>query len=384
MPPFIPYSRQHIEEDDIEAVVRVLRSDWLTQGPAIEQFERVVADYCGAAHAVAVSNGTAGLHLACLALGLSEGDLAWTSPLSFAASANCARFCGVEVDFVDIDTDTGNMSVTLLAEKLEKATKAGRLPKLVIPVHYAGRACDMKAIGGLKKQYGFKVIEDAAHALGAQYTDGTQVGGGTSDATVFSFHPVKPVTTGEGGMVMTQDAKLAERIRMLRTHGITRETSQLQQKDKPSWYYEMQDLGYNYRITDIQAALGIGQMKKLGRFIERRRALAERYRHLLKDAPLTLPPPDKGCGWHLYAVQVDAKVRDRVFETLRNKNIGVNVHYLPIHLQPYYRTLGFREGQFPKAEAFFAGELSLPLHPRLTEAEQDYVAGTLAAALAEH
>ncbi|MDE3016634.1 MAG: UDP-4-amino-4,6-dideoxy-N-acetyl-beta-L-altrosamine transaminase [Pseudomonadota bacterium] len=378
--PFIPYSRQTIEDDDVEAVVRALRSDWLTQGPAIERFERAVADYCGAPQAVAVSSATAGLHLACLALGVSEGDVVWTSPLSFAASANCAHYCGAEVDFVDIDTGSGNMSVAALAAKLGEAARARRLPKLIIPVHYAGRACDMEAIGALKERYGFHVIEDAAHALGAQYADGSPVGGhAAADAAVFSFHPVKPVTTGEGGMVVTQDAGLADRIRPLRTHGITRDPSQLQQKNMPAWYYEMQRLGFNYRITDIQAALGISQMAKLDRFIRARRTLAERYRHLLRNSPLTLPPPGVYCGWHLYVVQVDA--RDAVFEKMREQNIGVNVHYMPIHLQPYYRALGFKEGWFPKAEAFFKGALSLPLHPRLTEREQDDVVAALRDAL---
>ncbi len=383
---FIPYSCQLIEEDDIEAVVRVLRSEWLTQGPDIEAFEKNVATYCKSPHAVAVSSATAGLHLACMALGIGEGDLVWTSPLSFAASANCARYVGAEVDFVDIDSDTGNMCVSALKTKLEMAEKTGRLPTCVIPVHYAGRACDMPAIHALKEQYKFSLIEDAAHALGGRYGDGTPVGcNPASDMAVFSFHPVKPITTGEGGMVTTHNPELAERLRQLRTHGITRDTAKLQKKNRPAWYYEQQSLGYNYRITDMQAALGSSQMAKLDRFIDRRRALAERYLTLLKSLPLMLPLPDRHSGWHLYAVRIDPSrtqtTRDEVFATLRAQNIGVNVHYMPIHWQPYYQSLGFKEGQFPKAEAFFNQELSLPMHPRLSDKDQDFVAQTLANAL---
>ena len=379
---FIPYSCQNLEEDDIEAVVRVLRSDWLTQGPAIAQFEKSVSDYCGVEHAVAVSSATAGLHLACMALGIGAGDLVWTSPLSFAASANCARYVGAEVDFVDIDAHTGNMCMTTLSQKLEQADASKALPKLVIVVHYAGRSCDMEALGKLKKRYGFKVMEDAAHSLGAHYANGKPVGStAVGDVCSFSFHPVKPITTGEGGVVTTHDATLGEHIRMLRTHGITREASQLRQKNKPAWYYEQQELGFNYRISDICAALGTSQMGKLDRFIAARRALAVKYEAMLKSLPLKLPPPDQYCGWHLYSVVLDSArtklTRDALFAKLREKNIGVNVHYIPIHLHPYYRALGFTEGQFPKAEAFFAGCLSLPLHPKLSEADQEFVVQTL-------
>lgn len=379
---FIPYSCQLIEDDDIDAVVAVLRSDWLTQGPNIERFEQAVAGYCGVPHGVAISNATAGLHLVCMALGVGAGDVVWTSPLSFTASSNCALYVGAEVDFVDIDPATGNICVQALTEKLEAAKRTGRLPKLIIPVHYAGRACDMDALGALKEKYGFALVEDAAHALGAQYSNGAAVGNHkASDAVVFSFHPVKPITTGEGGVVVTRDAKLADNVRLLRTHGITRDAALLQQKNMPAWYYEQQELGYNYRITDFQAALGTSQMGKLDRFIAARRAIAARYDALLKNLPLLLPPIDTGTGWHLYPIQLDPVrcnvSRDAVFEQMRAQQIGVNVHYIPIHLHPYYRTLGFKPGQFPHAEHFFNHCLSLPVHPRLTSADQDVVVTAL-------
>jgi UDP-4-amino-4,6-dideoxy-N-acetyl-beta-L-altrosamine transaminase len=379
---FIPYSRQYIEEDDIAAVVKVLRSDWLTQGPHIEQFENAVASYCTAPHAVAINSATAGLHLTCMALGVTSGDVVWTSPLSFTASANCARYVGADIDFVDVDPATGNMCVHELTKKLETAQRAGRLPKAVVIVHYAGRACDVESFASLKQRYGFALIEDAAHALGAHYINGTLVGSSPlSDAVVFSFHPVKPITTGEGGMVVTHHAALANRIRMLRTHGITRDASQMQKKDMPAWYYEQQTLGYHYRITDMQAALGTSQMDKINRYIGLRRDLAVRYHALLRELPLRLPPPDAHCGWHLYAVQVDhtrtSHTRDQIFAALRAHNIGVNVHYIPIHLHPYYRMLGFTDGQFPAAEHFFNQCLSLPVYPQMTEADQDIVVKNL-------
>ena len=380
---FIPYSCQLIEDDDIEAMVAVLRSDWLTQGPNIEDFEQAVAGYCGVPHGVAISNATAGLHLVCMALGIGAGDLVWTSPLSFTASANCARYVGADIDFVDIDPVTGNMSVQALQQKLQGAERSGRLPKLVIPVHYAGRACDMDGLAALKGRYGFALVEDAAHALGAHYANGKVVGShSASDAVVFSFHPVKPITTGEGGVVVTRDKTLADNVRLLRTHGITRDAALLQQKNMPSWYYEQQELGFNYRITDFQAALGTSQMGKLDRFITARRTIATRYDALLKNLPLLLPPIDAHSGWHLYPIQLDparCKVtRDTVFEQMRTHKIGVNVHYIPIHLQPYYQALGFTVGQFPQAENFFAHCLSLPVHQRLTEADQDVVVAALA------
>ena len=379
---FLAYSRQCIDDDDIEAVVRVLRSDWLTQGPSIDAFEASVSSYCKAPHGVAVANATAGLHITCLALGVGVGDLVWTSPMSFVASANAARYLDAEIDFVDIDGDTGNMSVAHLREKLEEAADLGRLPKVIIPVHFAGRACDMEAIHALKAQYGFAIIEDAAHALGASYESGEPVGShAASDATVFSFHPVKPITTGEGGLIVTHDKALADKVRLLRSHSVVRDAALLEQKDMPAWYWEQQGIGFNYRMTDFQAALGTSQMKKLDRFIATRRTLARRYHELLKGLPLAMPPASDHTGWHLYVVQVEAQ-RDRIFKALRDANIGVGVHYIPIHLHPYYRGLGFKEGQFPNAEGFYARCLSLPLHQGMSEADQDRVVATLKTALA--
>jgi UDP-4-amino-4,6-dideoxy-N-acetyl-beta-L-altrosamine transaminase len=382
---FIPYSRQHIDEDDIEAVARVLRSDWLTQGPDIEQFEQNVAAYCHAPHAVAAASATAGLHIACMALGLGRGDRVWTSPLSFVASANCARYLSADVDFVDIEPDTGNLSVPQLERKLQAAERSGRLPKILIPVHYAGRACDMKAIAALKARYGFTVIEDAAHALGAFYANDKPVGSNSaSEAIVFSFHPVKSITTGEGGAVVTHDGALADRLRMLRRHGITRDPALLQHKQMPAWYYEQQHLGYHYRMTDLQAALGSSQLKKLERFMALRRTLAERYHRSLETLPLQLPAPDNRSSWHLYPVVLKDNAplaRDALFNAMRERGIGVNVHYFPIYLQPYYRALGFTDGHCPEAEAFASRCLSLPLHPGLSQEDQDYVIETLRTAL---
>lgn len=378
---FIHYSRQSIDEEDIEAVVRVLRSDFLTQGPAIEQFEQGVARVAATPAAIAVSSATAGLHLACIAAGIASGDTVWTSAISFAASANCARYVGAHIDFVDVDTDTGNLCPQELAEKLAKASAAGTLPKALIVVHFSGRTCNMEAIYALKEQYGFSVIEDAAHAFGAFYPTGKPVGSDSrSLAVVFSFHPVKPITTGEGGAITTHDAQFAKKLRMLRTHGITRDPEQLEQANMPAWYYEQQLLGYNYRMTDIQAALGESQSKKIHRFNDARRQLATRYANILDGLPLLLPPADNHSSWHLYVVRLSAGTRlsrDDAFRKLRAENIGVNVHYMPIHLHPYYQRLGFSKGQFPKAEAFFDQALSLPLHQGLVLSDQDFVAQTL-------
>ncbi len=371
----IPYSRQQIDEDDIAAVVSVLRSDFITQGPTIARFEEAVASYCGASHAVAVSSCTAGLHLTCLALGIGSGDTVWTSPISFVASANCARYCGAAVDFVDVDPATGNIDPAALEAKL--ATAGGNLPKALVVVHFSGRACDMESIARLCRPHGIRIIEDAAHALGA-VCQGKPVGAGAySDATLFSFHPVKSVTTGEGGMVVTNDAALARSLTLLRTHGITRDTDLLFARKEGGWYYEMQLLGYHYRLTDIQAALGESQMKKLDRFVAERRRLAARYREKLNNLSLTLPPHDPESAWHLYIIHVEETRRAALYDGLRKAGIGVNVHYIPIHLQPYYRKLGFRPGDFPRAEVFYAGALSLPLYPGLTDTMQDEVAKAL-------
>jgi UDP-4-amino-4,6-dideoxy-N-acetyl-beta-L-altrosamine transaminase len=371
----IPYGRQHITDEDVAAVVRVLRSDWLTQGPSVPEFESQVAEYCGVSHAIAVNSATSALHIACLALELGPGDWLWTSPITFAASANCGLYCGARVDFVDIDPATYNMSVQRLAAKLEQAARESRLPKVVVPVHLAGQSCDMAAIAELAHKYGFRVIEDASHAIGATW-DGARVGACVhSDITVFSFHPVKIITTGEGGMVLTRDAGLARKLEKLRTHGITRRAEEMHSQDGP-WYYEQLMLGFNYRMTDIQAALGRSQFTRLERYIERRRVLARRYDELLRELPLILPWQDSRSqsAWHLYVVQLDgptAKASRRAFfESMRQAGIGVNVHYIPVHLLPFHRSKGFAPGDFPEAERYYERAISLPLFYALSDAEQ--------------
>lgn len=379
----IPYGRQDIDAADIAAVVEVLDSDWLTQGPVVPRFEAALAARCGALGGVAVNSATSALHLVCLALGVGPGDLGWTVPNTFVASANCLRYCGAAVDFVDIDPLTLNLSIPALEEKLCAARKAGRLPKVVIPVHFAGRSCDMAAIGTLAHEYGFKVIEDASHAVGARHA-GVPVGGcAFSDACVFSFHPVKIMTTGEGGMILSRDDNLLHHAARLRSHGITREPGEMEGDSEGPWYYQQIELGFNYRMTDIQAALGLSQLARLDAFLARRRDLARRYDALLAGLPLARPPLDDDAAWHLYAVRLhDASRRRQVFERLRAAGIGVNVHYIPVHLQPDYRRLGFKAGDFPEAERHYAGALSLPLHARLSEGEQGRVADALAEALA--
>lgn len=381
----IPYGRQDVSEADIAAVVEVLRSDWLTQGPAVERFEQAVSGYCGARHAVAVSSGTAALHLACLALGLGPGDRLWTSPNTFVASANCALYCGAEVDFVDIDPRTYNLCTESLAKKLEQAERDGTLPKVVVPVHFAGQPCDMAGIAALAQRYGFHVIEDASHAVGARYRDTVTGDCRYSDMTVFSFHPVKIITSGEGGMVTTNDSELQRRLASRRSHGISRDPAELTRQDQGGWYYEQQALGFNYRMTDMQAALGTSQLAKIDAFVARRAALAARYDQALDGLGLILPrqQPDCRSAHHLYPVCLPggAGQRRRVYEHLHRADIRVQVHYIPVHTQPYYRELGFRDGQFPQAEAYYASTLSLPLFPALTEAEQDRVVAVLTEAL---
>ncbi|MFS2159098.1 UDP-4-amino-4,6-dideoxy-N-acetyl-beta-L-altrosamine transaminase [Pseudomonas sp. Pseusp122] len=375
----IPYGRQSLDQADIDAVVRVLESDWLTQGPTLERFEAAVAGHCEAAYGVAVCNATAALHIACLAADLGPGDWLWTSPNTFLASANCARFCGASVDFVDIDPLTWNLDVQALAYKLEQAEQQGRLPKVLIPVAFSGQSCDMRAIAALAERYGFIVIEDASHAVGARYA-GRPVGCGDYAAmTVFSFHPVKIITTGEGGMVLTNRPALAERLRRLRSHGMTRDPAQMDEASHGPWYYQQVELGFNYRMTDMQAALGLSQLGKLAAFVERRRELAARYHSLLAGLPLQLPAPqpEAESAWHLYVVRLQTgrigKSHREVFEALREAGIGVNLHYIPVHLQPYYRALGFAPGDFPEAERYYGQALTLPLYPAMSEAEQDIV-----------
>lgn len=384
--PFIPYGRQNISEQDIAAVIEVLQSDWITQGPAIERFEQAVADYCRVQYAVAVSSATAGLHIACLAAGLETGDWLWTSPNTFVASANCGLYCGAAVDFVDIDPQTYNLSAIALQQKLAN-TSVDRLPKVVIPVHFAGQSCEMEKVAELAQQYGFQVIEDAAHAIGGSYK-GQPVGCCEfSEMAVFSFHPVKIVTTGEGGMVLTNRQDLYEKLIRLRTHGITRNPDLLQEASHGPWYYQQLELGFHYRMTDIQAALGTSQMQRLKDFVSRRRYLAERYDRLLAPLPLTLPyqHPDTQSSWHLYVIQLKLdqihKTHRQVFEALRQAKIGVNLHYIPVHTQPYYQSRGFQWGDFPVAEDYYRRAISLPLYYDLTEADQERVVNTLNAIL---
>jgi UDP-4-amino-4,6-dideoxy-N-acetyl-beta-L-altrosamine transaminase len=375
----IPYGRQHITEDDIAAVTAVLRSDYLTQGPAVPAFEQAVAAHCGVAHAIAVSNATAALHIACLALEVGPGDLVWTTPITFVASANCALYCGAEVDFVDIDARTWNLDVEALAAKLAQAARAGRLPKVVVPVHLCGQPCDMAAIHALAQQYGFKVIEDASHAIGGRYRDEPIGNCRYSDITVFSFHPVKIITTGEGGMALTADAELARRLNLLRSHGITRDPEQMTQASEGPWYYQQVTLGFNYRMTDIQAALGLSQMQQLTAAVAQRHALAQRYDQLLADLPLQLPwqHPDAYSGLHLYVVRLQlsgiGRSHRQVFESLRADGILVNLHYIPVYRQPYYQRFGYAAASFPQAEQYYAEAITLPMYPQLTAAEQDFV-----------
>lgn len=376
----IHYGQQFITQADIDAVNEVLLSINLTQGPTIAKFESSVKMAVAVKNAIAVNSATSALHIACMALDLGPGDILWTSPNTFVASSNCALYCGATVDFVDIDPRTYNMSVGALEEKLVLAEREGRLPKIVVPVHYAGQSCDMQTIHSLSKKYGFRIIEDASHAIGGSYL-GQPIGNCRfSDITVFSFHPVKIITTGEGGMAVTQDEALATRLSLYRSHGITRDSAlMLGEMDGP-WYYEQVELGYNYRMTDIHAALGVSQMTRLHMYVDRRHAIAAHYDEVLSGLPLTLPwqNPDSRSAYHLYPIRVktlkgSAQRRLDVFETLRKNDIMVNVHYIPIHTQPYYRKMGFNWGDFPEAEQFYREAISIPIHPRLSEAEIDFV-----------
>ena len=375
---FIPYGRQDISQEDIDAVVDILRSDFLTQGPTVYKFEQCLAEYCGAKYAVAVNSATSALHIACLALDVGINDTVWTSPITFVASANSALYCGADVDFVDIDFETNNISVSSLKEKLEDAKKSNSLPSVVIPVHMGGTSCDMEAIYELSKEYGFRIIEDASHAIGGEYNN-IKVGASPySDITVFSFHPVKIITTGEGGAALTNNKQLFEKLELFRTHGITRDTDKMTHESEGGWYYQQIELGFNYRITDLQAALGISQMSRIDSFVSKRNKLAERYDENLSNLPLALPktPNNTYSSYHLYIIKINEKSkvgRKELFDFLRDNNIGVNVHYIPVHLQPYYKKRGFSEGDFPEAERFYKKAISLPLHPQLTLKEQDFV-----------
>lgn len=385
--PTLPYGRQTISEADIAAVVNVLRGPFLTQGPAVPIFEKAVAEKVGAAYGVAMNSATSALHLACLALELGPDDWLWTTPITFVASANCARYCGAKVDFVDIDPRTGLMSVKALSMKLETAKRNGKLPKIVVPVHLCGTSCEMKSINKLAQEYGFVILEDASHAIGGNYR-GHPVGNCKySSITVFSFHPVKIITTGEGGLATTNDAELAQKMAELRSHGITKDAKRFEHRPAGPWSYEQQNLGYNYRITDIQAALGLSQLQGLDGIVSERNRQIERYRELLAEMPVKLLsiPEDVLSSLHLAVIRLAETEPDKhrlVFEGMRAASIGVQLHYSPVHLQPYYRRLGFREGDFPEAEAYGTNAMSLPLFPGLHDGDQQRVVRTLAELLA--
>lgn len=383
----IPYGRQTIDAEDIQAVVDVLRSDFLTQGPVVPRFEQALANHCGVQNAIAVNSATSALHLACLALGAGPGDRVWTSPNTFVASANCALYCGSTIDFIDIDPRTYNMCAEALAVKLAKAQTTGTLPKIVIPVHFAGLPCDMKAIRALSLRYGFKVIEDASHAIGADYS-GTVIGDcNFSDITVFSFHPVKIITTAEGGVATTRSSELAHKMRLLRTHGISRDSLELERKNEGAWYYEQHFLGFNYRMTEIQASLGLSQLKHLDEWITRRHEIADSYDAELTGLPLVLPqrPSGSHSSLHLYVVQIDHTrtqlTRRVVFDRLRANGVGVNVHYIPVHIQPYFHNLGFRAGQFPVSESYYSRCISIPMFAGLSDSDQALVIRALREAM---
>lgn len=388
MTSIIPYGRQDIHQDDIDAVVTVLRSDFLTQGPAVPAFEKAVADYCGAQHAVAVNSATSALHIACLALGVSKGDSVWTTPVTFVASANCALYCGATVDFVDIDPRTYNLSVERLAEKLALAEKTGNLPKVVIPVHLCGQPCDMAGIHALSQQYGFKIIEDASHAIGGKYKNEFIGNGRYSDISVFSFHPVKIITTGEGGMAVTNDAQLAKHLRLLRSHGITSTPADMQPRPvQEIWNYQQIDLGFNYRMTDIQAALGLSQMRRLNEFVAKRHSISRRYDELLVNMPVVTPwqHADSYSSFHLYLIRLKLgdinKNHRQVYEALRAAGILVNLHYIPVYRQPYYEKKDFRKGYCPEAEQYYSEVISIPMYPGLTDSQQELVVNALKKAI---
>lgn len=379
----IPYGRQDITQEDIDAVVSVLRSDFLTQGPVLPQFELTVAAHVGSKHALAVNSATSALHIACLALELSPGDWLWTTPISFVASANCGLYCGAKVDFVDIDPLTYNLCPSALESKLIEADLAGRLPKVIVAVHLCGQSCDMKAIYALSQKYNFRIIEDASHAIGGKY-NGRFIGDCQySDITVFSFHPVKIITTAEGGMALTNSDALAFKMELLRSHGITRDLNSMSHAPDGPWYYEQIELGFNYRMTELQAALGLSQMERLDSYVSLRHEIAHNYNKLLKELSLKTPweHPDTYSSFHLYVVRLNLdsiqKTHLEIFEVMRGLGIGVNLHYIPIHLHPYYQRMGFKKGDYPQAEAYYREAISLPLYPGLTVNQQLYIADIL-------
>ena len=384
----IPYGKQDVTQEDIDAVVEVLQSDFLTQGPVVLDFEKSVKEYCGAKNAVATNSATSALHLACLALGLGKGDWLWTSPITFVASANCALYCGAKVDFVDIDPLSYNLCPHALEQKLLTAESNGCLPKVVVPVHLSGQPCDMESIHALSVRFGFRVIEDASHAIGGKYKSGSIGNCRYSDITIFSFHPVKIITTAEGGVALTNDSKLLEKMTLLRSHGITRDPAKMSHKSHGSWYYQQVELGYNYRMTGLQAALGVSQVKRLDQYVARRHTLAKRYTMLLYDLPLVTPNQslDSYSAVHLYIIRLQlnkiTRTHYQVFEGLREQGIGVNLHYIPVHTQPYYQQQGFKVGDYPQAEQYYAEAISLPMYPTLTEIEQDTVVAALRKAMA--
>lgn len=383
----IRYGQQDITQDDIDAVVAVLKSINLTQGPSVTRFEECVAAHSGVKHAIAVNSATSALHIACLALDLGPGDLLWTTPNTFVASANCALYCGAQVDFVDIDPRSYNLCPHKLEKKLVAAKASGKLPKIVVPVHLTGQPCDMAAIHALSLEFGFKIIEDASHAIGAKYKGEPLGNCRYSDITVFSFHPVKIITTGEGGMALTNNDELGTRLGLLRSHGITREPSLMTQTMDGPWYYQQVALGYNFRMTDIQASLGVSQMSRMTEYVDRRHQIAERYNRQLSDFPVVLPwqHPDAYSAYHLYVIRLQLdKIKPshlQVFEYLRSKEIMVNLHYIPVHTQPYFQRMGFRRGDFPEAESYYREAISIPMHPKLTDAEQDFVIRSLREAM---
>lgn len=379
----IPYGKQEISQQDIDAVVEVLHSKFLTQGPKVPEFESELTKATGAKYALAVNSATSALHIACLSLDLGLGDKLWTTPITFVASANCGLYCSAEIDFVDIDPKTYNLCPVRLEQKLKSAKEKGRLPKVVIPVHLCGQSCDMQKIHALSKEYGFKIIEDASHAIGGRYFDRPIGNCEYSDITVFSFHPVKIVTTAEGGAAMTNSKLLADKMALYRSHGITRDETQMKNESHGSWYYEQIDLGFNYRMTELQAALGISQMQRLDNFVASRHRLAARYNELLSELPIKLPYQldNTYSALHLYVIRLEldqiTKSHREVFELLRENGIGVNLHYIPVHMQPYYQEKGFQVGEFPHAEAYYQEAISLPMFHAMTVIQQDKVVRVL-------